>query len=282
MNTLSSIPSPPQADLTNRTQPSSSNQGSTGSTSSSLAPGPSTNSFSPQGTQRQSYLELCINTGQYTKTLSEIDLRDIRSDSDLFGRIRGEYFRLRKFRSYLWLLKPVGIHFVKAGLEMQRDSEDKGLYSSQFALQDTLRVSILQKPLSIPPEQEVDSKRYIYSPCPFGDDPPMPSDVFLHCLTCTAIEPSSAWIPRLPKKLDTSIFRFIGPINEGWGIHIIEGPNWSLIGMLNLFMIVISGVAAGLWKLYMNDFQGAFGFAAWILMVVNAVLLVYVARWNRQ
>jgi hypothetical protein len=126
MNTLSSIPSPPQGYLPNKTPPSSSNQGSTGSTSSLLTPGPRANSFGSQGTQNQGYLELCINTGQYTKTLKEISLKDIRSDSDLFERIRGEYFRLRKFRSHLWLLKPVGIHFVKASLETQRDSEDKG------------------------------------------------------------------------------------------------------------------------------------------------------------
>jgi hypothetical protein len=282
MNTLPSIPSPPQADLTNRTSTSSSNQGSTGSTSSLFSLGPTANSFSPQGTQRQSYLELCINTGQYTKTLSEIDLKNIKSDSDLFERIRSKYFGLRKFRSHLWLLKPVGIHFVKASSEIQRDLEDKSSCSSQFSLQDSLRVGILQKPRSIPPEQKVDSKRYIYSPCPLGNDPPMPSDVFLHYLNCTAIEFSSAWIPRLPKKLDTSILDLICPIKEGWGIHIIEGPNWTLIGMLNLFMMVMSGIAAGLWKLYMNDFQGGFGFAAWILGVVNTVLLVYVATWNRQ
>jgi hypothetical protein len=125
MNTLSSIPSLPQADWPNDTQPSSSNQGNTGSTSSLLVPDPSTNSFSSQGTQDQGYLELCINTGQYTKTLEEIDLKDVGSDRDLFEKIRSKYFSLRKFRSHLWLLKPVGVHFVKASLEMQRDSEDK-------------------------------------------------------------------------------------------------------------------------------------------------------------
>ena len=51
---------------------------------------------------------------------------------------------------------------------------------------------------------------------------------------------------------------FTGLINEGWGIHIIEGPNWFVVGMINLFMMTLSGLAAGLWKLYMDDFQGAF------------------------
>ena len=108
----------------------------------------------------------------------------------------------------------------------------------------------------------------------------MPSDIFLHYLTCTAPESSSVWLPRLPKKLDPSILPLTGSINEAWGIHINEGPNWFVIGMVNLFMMAISGVAAGLWKLYMDDFQGAFGFAGWIVGVANAVLLVYIARWN--
>jgi hypothetical protein len=109
----------------------------------------------------------------------------------------------------------------------------------------------------------------------------MPSDIFLHYLNCTALDPSSAWLPRLPKKSDPSIFHFVGPMNEGWGIHITEGPNWIVIGLVNLFMIGMSGLAAGLWKLYMDDFQGAFGFAGWIIGVVNAILLVYIAKWNR-
>ena len=228
MSTLSSAPSPSQANFANRTPSSSSNQSNTGSTSSTLLePGSSVGSFSSQGTQNQSYLELCVNTGPYGKTLSEIDLINIRCDGELFKRIRSEYFRLRKFRFNLWLLKPSGIHFVKASSHMQGDSEKKkDLHSSQFTVQDSLRVGILQKPLSIPPQQEVDSKRYTYSPCPLGGDPPMPSDIFLHYLTCTAPESSSVWLPRLPKKLDPSILPLTGSINEAWGIHINEGPNW--------------------------------------------------------
>lgn len=61
----------------------------------------------------QSYLEVCINTGEYTKTLSEIDLRDVGCDGELFRRIRSEYRRLRGFRSRFWLLKPSGVHFVR-------------------------------------------------------------------------------------------------------------------------------------------------------------------------
>jgi hypothetical protein len=108
----------------------------------------------------------------------------------------------------------------------------------------------------------------------------MPQDIFLHYLSCTFFDPTLAWLPRLPKKIDSSILRFTGAINEGWGIHINEGPNWFTIGTINLFLMIMSGIAAGLWKYFMNDFQGAFGFAGWIVAVVNAALVAYVAKWS--
>ena len=123
MKLLPRTPSPSsQPKYIDKPSPSSSstsssllNKSNTGSTSSTLvgsgsSPGP----INPHQPQVQSYLELCISTGQYTKTLSEIDLTNISCDGELFQRIRSEYFRLRKFRFYLWLLKPSGIHFVKA------------------------------------------------------------------------------------------------------------------------------------------------------------------------
>lgn len=48
--------------------------------------------------------------------------------------------------------------------------------------------------------------------------------------------------------------------------------------MVNVCMMIISGVAAFLWKYFMDDFQGGFGFAAWIVAVVNSILMVYLAR----
>jgi hypothetical protein len=122
----------------------------------------------------------------------------------------------------------------------------------------------------------------MYSPCPLIDDPPMPQDIFLHYLSCTASKPTLAWLPRLPKKLDPSILRFAGAINYGWGIHINEGPNYFAIGVINIFMMVVSGVAAYLWKYFMDDFQGAFGFAGWIVAVVNGVLVAYIAKWRQE
>lgn len=46
--------------------------------------------------------------------------------------------------------------------------------------------------------------------------------------------------------------------------------------------MVLSGLAAGLWKYFMNDFQGAFGFAAWIAAVLNAILVALIPKWSQQ
>jgi len=103
----------------------------------------------------------------------------------------------------------------------------------------------------------------------------------LHYLSCTAYNPKTAWLPRLPKKLDLSILRFAGAVNYGWGVHINEGPNYFALGLVNIAMMIMSGLAAFLWKYFMNDFQGAFGFAGWIVAVVNGVLVAYIAKWQQ-
>jgi hypothetical protein len=131
--------------------------------------------------------------------------------------------------------------------------------------------------------------RYIYEPCPPpGDEPLVPTDAFPHGITCDAPLPNAneslgldpAWLPRLPKKSSPSLLVSDGTLKQRWGIHIIEGPDWVMFVIINIFMVTMSGIAAFLWTLYKHGFSGAFTFAAWILMVVNAVMLGYIAKWN--
>ncbi|CZR58205.1 uncharacterized protein PAC_08096 [Phialocephala subalpina] len=247
--------------------PSTSSSASLSPRSSTWLPPGSASSNSSVGgpvTPNQSYLEVCVNTSEYTKTLSEIDLRDVGCDGELFHRIRKEYLRLRGFRSRFWLLKPSGVHFVR------------------FSVEDPLSIVILQKPFAPPPHEVLDSKNYSYSPCTLEGDPPIPQHLFLHYFSCTAYNPKAAWLPRLPKKLDSSILRFTGAVNYGWGIHINEGPDYFIIGIINFVLLALSGLAAFLWNWYHSDFQGAFGFAGWIVAVVNGVLVAYVVKWQQE
>jgi hypothetical protein len=144
-------------------------------------------------------------------------------------------------------------------------------------------VGILQKPLALPPKTEIDAKRYIYNPCPLEDELPISSDLFLHyLLECPSPSAKLIWLPRIPRKLDTSIFASSTPAGFGWGIHIDEGPDYFSIFLVNLGILVVSGIAALLWKYFEKDFQGAFGFACWIVAVLNTLMAVFVAKWRQE
>ena len=94
-----------------------------------------------------------------------------------------------------------------------------------------------------PPQYRVEAKNYMYSPCPLLYYTPMPQDIFLHYLSCTAFNPTLAWLPRLPKKLNPGVLRYTGAINYGWGVHINEEPNYFALGVINIFLMIASGLA---------------------------------------
>jgi hypothetical protein len=90
------------------------------------------------------------------------------------------------------------------------------------------------------------------------------------------------WLSRIPRKLGISIFNDNGPVGFGWGVHIDEGPDFLRIFLLNLGVLTLSGIAALIWKFLENDFQGAFGFACWIIAVLNTAMAVFVVKWRRE
>ena len=65
------------------------------------------------------FIALCVNTGRFHKTLSEIDVTDICRDSEAFRQIRACYLEVRSFRARarrLFLLRANMVHFVKVSL----------------------------------------------------------------------------------------------------------------------------------------------------------------------
>jgi hypothetical protein len=86
---------------------------------------------------------------------------------------------------------------------------------------------------------------------------------------------------RMPRKLKTSIFNEgIASTAFGWGVHIDEGPNYSLIFWINCFGFMISGTFAAVWTVYKKDFQGAFGFACWFIAALNTLMFAFMYRWK--
>lgn len=142
-------------------------------------------------------------------------------------------------------------------------------------------VGILQKPLAVPPIEEVYLKRWIYNPCPLDGDPPIPEHLFLHYLSCTQRSRALFWMPRIPRKLNTSILtEGIASAAIGWGVNIDEGPNYHAIFSVNFLGLVISGIFAIVWSVYKHDFQGAFGFAGWFIAILNTFMLALMYRWR--
>lgn len=125
---------PPSSSNQSSISPSSSQSQSSISSNSSM-----TSSSSLAVSHAGSYLEVCINTGEYTKTLSEIDLRNIECDGQLFQTMRREYSRLRGFRSKFWLLQPSRVDFVR--VNMQNPINNSLLIIWHFSSQSNIRSS---------------------------------------------------------------------------------------------------------------------------------------------
>lgn len=59
------------------------------------------------------YLELCVNTGEFHKSLGEIEVTGVCSDGLLFQKIKKKYLDLRSYRARFFLLQPTAVQFVQ-------------------------------------------------------------------------------------------------------------------------------------------------------------------------
>ena len=119
-NTIPSSSNPLQTgdiDASSSTSTDISSPSQNGQVSSSKSTGSvqSRNQFQAVTAQRlsNSFLELCVNSGDGLKSLDEICTTEIKSDGDLFQRVRTRYSELRGHRSRFFLLKPRYVHYVK-------------------------------------------------------------------------------------------------------------------------------------------------------------------------
>jgi len=103
-------------------------------------------------------------------------------------------------------------------------------------------VGILLKPLAVPPKSEVDAKKYNYHPCPLDGEPQITSRHLpaFPQLYSTRCEKSLA--PEVPTETDSPILGFAGDVTYGWGIHIIEGPNYFMICTGNISCTTFRGL----------------------------------------
>lgn len=127
---------------------------------------------------------------------------------------------------------------------------------------------------SIPP---ADTREYHYRPVPLDPPPPMPSEVFIHFLEHEHAGVMSAkkyWTPKIPKRLKQRLIDCPVPI-DGWGIHIIEGPNKMAIWWITLFTMFSSILASTLWSSLRADIQGGTGLGSLILAMPSVFLSAF-------
>ncbi|KAJ4990180.1 hypothetical protein SVAN01_04271 [Stagonosporopsis vannaccii] len=213
---------------------------------------------------RNKYLELCIDVGKYETKLAEIQVSCSQSsgaaictDAHLFRQIYHRYFALRKHTWRRFLYRPVGIKFV------------------HFGVQAGYRVSFFSND-PLPSEDEITAKRYEYSlqpPVP----PPIDSRTFLHYFykhNTHSHSTSAKYINRLPKKLGDSLTRSLGvdDLLEGWGIHIVEGPNKVAICWALMVVLIVSlGVSIG-YDLVTRSGDSGFAIGQWMVAALTVGL----------
>lgn len=210
------------------------------------------------------YVELCVNTGKWQMSLGEIDITRVNCDRELFSLIRERYKTIRGYRTRFFLIEPARVEWV------------------QFSLENRYSVGIHDKPLAVPPEAEVESNRYEYDPCPLKSLPPIPDNVFLHHFNDPGHHRRPNWLRRIPKKVNDSLIGHHEGDIIGWGVHIIEGPNWLAISVAVFCIVLSSGVFATAWAVCRNDISGAFAVAGWMIGVLTAAMMVCLSKWSRE
>ncbi|KAK3301760.1 uncharacterized protein B0T15DRAFT_505975 [Chaetomium strumarium] len=213
---------------------------------------------------RPKFLEVCVNTGEFEKRLTEVNMLAVNSDTKLFQDIKEEYQSVRSFRARYFLLKPVDVHFVR------------------FSLENGYRVGIHDKPQSIPDQREMKDHGYGYDPCPMMPMPPVPANIFLHHLLKPEGHPRRVWCGRLPQKLDRSIHQSTrdgDTLAFGWGVHIIEGPHKFNILLTMLIILLSTTVVSVTWAGVREDVQGGFGIGAFLIGAQTLILMMVLAKW---
>jgi len=140
----------------------------------------------------------------------------------------------------------------------------------------------------LPPEEEVSSKRYHLFPYPLRD--PLASHLFMHAFLNPTIHYKRLALNLLPKKLGTRLSCVSNPLTTGlnpepaapvgWGIYVIEGPNWPIIRLWVFGGLHIIGVISVLWCTLRHDVQGGMAIGALLVALLVAYITVKVYGWS--
>ena len=148
-------------------------------------------------------------------------------------------------------------------------------------LDEGTRIALYEPDL--PPPREVKAKRYHYYPCPLRpNEVPMPDHLFFHFFFEPAGHSRGKWMNRLPKKLKESMSSNGDEFPIGWGIHIIESPDYYVVLLTVLVGLIVSGVVAVAVAAVTKDVQSGFGVGSYFASVQAIWMAAMYVKWSQQ
>ncbi|KAH6716764.1 hypothetical protein BKA61DRAFT_310461 [Leptodontidium sp. MPI-SDFR-AT-0119] len=203
------------------------------------------------------FLHICVGKRQYSTRMDHIDICEKRTDRAIFHTLRRHYKEVRRELIGI-LFKVRRIDFVK--FQMGPNG---------------LVYSLVPDQLPPPPP---DNLEYEYFPAPPQTRPPICPRFMAHLWHCKEEVPEQNFFcKRFPKKKDTPcIFTSDNEptANLGWGLHIVEVFNISLIVWILFGFTAISGLIFSIsWTLLRDDISGAYAVASYITALTALLLM---------
>lgn len=140
----------------------------------------------------------------------------------------------------------------------------------------------------LPPPEEVETKKnYHYAPCPPDVQEQSLGLPFLHVLLEPGNHLDDFWTNHMPKKLKQELKyqRGMGPV-IGWGVQIVEGPNWHALAVLTVMFVMMSVALALMYSFMTRDVSSGFTVGSFVMaaetLVVTLILTVVVTSMPPQ
>jgi hypothetical protein len=147
----------------------------------------------------------------------------------------------------------------------------------QFSTFDGGRVGIYEKPMALPPVEQVKDEKYHYHECPLEPLPQIDHCTFLHYFwdhSSHLHSRSTLFLNQLPKKMNTSMREQEQPdaLNLGWGLHVIEGPNRKMLSLSMFIILVVSSIVSIPYSIVAHAQESGFGIDQWMVATFMAGL----------
>jgi hypothetical protein len=138
--------------------------------------------------------------------------------------------------------------------------------------------SSLDELYPIPPSTDTN---YEYSPAPLKPLPPMSEQPFLHYMKygdADNAHDQPRWFRRLPVRLKSKLVQSPEMPVWGWGIYVMEGPNWSVISYIVMATVSASILGTVLWSALKADIQGGTGLGNLIVALPPVIMMAFLFR----